>query len=71
MSVRQRLSKLEREVENRRPPGFDDRMIWATRYVLWCRRGLPHDLPPPTHPFLSKEEFKAMWRKYRGPCDPY
>ena len=71
MSVRQRLSKLEREVEKRRKPGVDSRVIWATRYVLWCRRGLPHDLPAPTHPFLNMEEFKAMWRQYRGPCDPY
>ncbi len=71
MSVRQRLSRLEREVEDRRQPGFDPRAIWATRYVLWCRRGLPRDLPPPTHPFLNIEQFKALWRQVRGPCDPY
>jgi hypothetical protein len=71
MSVRQRLSRLEREVEDRRQPGVDPRAIWATRYVLWCRRGLPRDLPPPTHPFLNIEQFKALWRQVRGPYDPY
>jgi hypothetical protein len=71
MSVRQKLSGLEREVEDRRRFGAEPRAIWAARYLLWCQRGLPHDLPPPAHPFLTLEQFKAVWCQVRGPCDPY
>ena len=26
---------------------------------------------PDISPFLNIEQFKALWRQVRGPCDPY